>query len=73
MCQSDKADADGVLIATLRGANGKPLAERLVFRQPKETVNVQLSFDFSSYMPGSPAKLTVRTTGADGNMWTTVQ
>ncbi|MBT4863664.1 MAG: A-macroglobulin complement component, partial [Planctomycetaceae bacterium] len=59
-------DVDGVLIATLWDEQGKPLAERLVFRQPKESVNVDVIFDEKSYTPGSAAKLTVRTTDADG-------
>jgi uncharacterized protein YfaS (alpha-2-macroglobulin family) len=61
-----EAGADGVLVATLWDADGKPLAERLVFRQPAEAIHVHLSFDQGSYMPGSPAKLTVRTTDSSG-------
>ena len=60
------ANVDGVLIATLWDEQGKPLAERLVFRQPAKSVNVDVIFDEKSYTPGSAAKLTVRTTDADG-------
>jgi uncharacterized protein YfaS (alpha-2-macroglobulin family) len=60
------ANVDGVLIATLWDEQGKPLAERLVFRQPEKSVNVVVIFNEKSYTPGSAAKLTVRTTDADG-------
>ena len=60
------ASADGVLIATLWDAEGKPLAERLVYRQPAEQVNVQIEADRESYVPGGTARLKIRTTDADG-------
>ena len=60
------ANVDGVLIATVWDEQGKPLAERLVFRQPEQSINIDVIFDEKSYTPGSTAKLTVRTTDADG-------
>ena len=58
--------AAGVLTATLWDADGKPLAERLVFRQPAQSVNVEISADAPQYTPGGRAKLTVKTTDANG-------
>ena len=53
--------ADGVLRATVWNAEGKPLAERLIFRQPVHSVQVQLSADAKQYVPGGNAKITVKT------------
>ena len=58
--------ADGVLRATVWNAAGKPLAERLVFRQPAHAVQVQIVSDAKQYVPGSPAKLTVKTSDETG-------
>jgi hypothetical protein len=60
------AEAEGVLIATLRDAKGKPLAERLIYRQPAKSINVEVVFDHDAYIPSAPAKLKVKTTDADG-------
>ncbi|MBW3596082.1 MAG: A-macroglobulin complement component [Planctomycetes bacterium] len=59
-------DADGVLIATVWNAEGRPLAERLVFRQPAKSVHVKLSADKEQYVPGGKAQITVETADADG-------
>ena len=58
--------ADGVLRATVWNAAGKPLAERLVFRQPAHVVQVQIVSDAKQYIPGSPAKVTVKTSDETG-------
>ncbi|MBS0202999.1 MAG: A-macroglobulin complement component [Planctomycetes bacterium] len=58
--------ADGVLRATVLNAAGNPLAERLVFRQPEHSVQVQISADAQRYVPGSPAKVTVKTCDETG-------
>jgi uncharacterized protein YfaS (alpha-2-macroglobulin family) len=60
------ADADGVLIATIWSNDGKPLAERLVFRQPAKTVNVKLTADEKQYIPGGKVRITVETTDGEG-------
>jgi uncharacterized protein YfaS (alpha-2-macroglobulin family) len=60
------AEIDGVLVATVWDAAGKPLAERLIFRQPKRTVQVQLSADADRYSPGGKAKVSVLTTDERG-------
>ncbi|MDP6450198.1 MAG: alpha-2-macroglobulin family protein, partial [Lentisphaeria bacterium] len=57
---------DGVLTATVFNAAGRPIAERLVFRQPEKVVNVSIEADRKRYVPGDKVELTVRTTGADG-------
>lgn len=58
--------ADGVLRATVRDAKGKPLAERLIFREPTHSIQVSLTADAKQYVPGSPAKIRVKTTDENG-------
>jgi len=58
--------ADGVLIATVWNADGQPLAERLIFRQPAESVRVKVTADADRYVPGGQAKLTIETTDPSG-------
>jgi len=58
--------ADGVLIATVWDAEGNPLAERLIFRRPTKSINVQITADASQYVPGDDAKLTITTTDDTG-------
>lgn len=71
----DKADIEfalsaesptGVLVATVWDDQGKPLAERLVFRQPRGAVNVEISADLQQYVPGSTARLKLKTTDREG-------
>ncbi|WP_163989049.1 MG2 domain-containing protein [Pyxidicoccus caerfyrddinensis] len=58
----DPGVADGVLVATVWDHDGRPLAERLVFRQPEKEVTVELKADRKRYVPGGPVQLTARTT-----------
>jgi hypothetical protein len=58
--------ADGVLRVTVWNADGQPLAERLVFRQPAHSVHVQLSADAKKYVPGSRASISVKTCDETG-------
>jgi len=58
----DPGDADGVLVATVWDHDGRPLAERLVFRQPSKALTVELKADRERYVPGGPVRLTARTT-----------
>jgi hypothetical protein len=58
----DPKDADGVLVATVWGADGRPLAERLVFRQPAQALDISVRLDKQGYVPGDTVKLTTRTT-----------
>ncbi|WP_083681289.1 alpha-2-macroglobulin family protein [Archangium sp. Cb G35] len=58
----DPKDADGVLIATVWDADGRPLAERLVFRQPAKALSIELKADKPRYVPGDRVELTARTT-----------
>lgn len=62
----DPKDADGVLIATLWDEKGTPLAERLVFRKPAESLNVSITPNREQYVPGGQAKLNIKTTDANG-------
>jgi uncharacterized protein YfaS (alpha-2-macroglobulin family) len=58
----DPKDADGVLIATVWDMEGRPLAERLVFRQPAKALSVEVKADKERYVPGDQVQLTARTT-----------
>lgn len=58
--------ADGVLRATVWNAQGKPVAERLVFREPAHAIQVKLTADRDQYVPGGPAKITVTTRDETG-------
>lgn len=58
----DKDAPDGVLIATIWDSEGKPLAERLVFRKSIHQLKLRLSADASSYVPGGMARITVTAT-----------
>ena len=58
--------ADGVLVATVWDDKGTPLAERLIYRQPAESVHVNVVADQSQYVPAGQVKLTVTTTDDAG-------
>jgi alpha-2-macroglobulin-like protein len=59
------AGTQGVLVATVWDEMGMPLAERLVFRKPAQKLNVRVTADRKSFIPGDKVKLTVHT--ADAN------
>jgi len=58
--------ADGVLVATLWDEKGTPLAERLIFRKPAKSLNVEVRAEQSDYVPGDRVKLHVKTTDDAG-------
>jgi hypothetical protein len=58
--------ATGVMIATVWDADGKPLAERLVYRRSAETLNVSIETDRPRYVPGGQVEIAVKTTDSDG-------
>jgi uncharacterized protein YfaS (alpha-2-macroglobulin family) len=58
--------ADGVLAVTVWDAEGKPLAERLVFRQPASAVRVTVSPETKTNSPGGKARLRIQTTDEQG-------
>ena len=58
--------ADGVLTVTVWDTAGRPLAERLVFRQPARSVRVTVSPDTKTYSPGAKTRLSVQTTDERG-------
>lgn len=59
-------DAEGVLIVTAWSANNTPLAERLIYREPKFKVNVAINMVSESYVPGDKVSLEVVTTNEAG-------
>ncbi len=58
--------ADGVLTLTVWGADGTPLAERLIYRQPEHQIHVQVTPAKESYTPGGQGVLSIVTTDEDG-------
>ncbi|GMV41369.1 MAG: hypothetical protein AMXMBFR64_30850 [Myxococcales bacterium] len=54
--------ASGVLVATAWDANGRPLAERLVFRKPATPLAIAVKTDKERYVPGDEVELTVTAT-----------
>ncbi len=56
----------GVLVATVWDVNGKPLAERLIFRQSLDTVRIKITPNSTQYMPGGLAQFDIVTTDASG-------
>jgi len=60
------ASAEGILVATVWDEEGKPLAERLVYREPAKALKVSVTRDRYAYVPGGVSKLIVTTTDADG-------
>lgn len=56
------SSADGILIATVWDINGNPAAERLVYREPSQSVNIAITANKEQYTPGEQVKLTVKTT-----------
>jgi len=59
-------DAAGVFIATAYDSDGKPLAERLVFRKPKQQVHIDIEANKNRYIPGDNVDLTIKTTDENG-------
>ncbi|MBX9942094.1 MAG: hypothetical protein K2Y32_22710 [Candidatus Obscuribacterales bacterium] len=57
---------DGVLTATVWSQSDQPLAERLIFREPKKAIKVSVKADKEKYVPGEGASLTVKATDSDG-------
>ena len=58
--------AAGVLVATVWDESGKPLAERLIFRQPVDGVQIKITPNAEQYTPGGLAKFDIVTTDAKG-------
>jgi hypothetical protein len=64
-------DVEGVLIATVWDKSGKPLAERLIFRESKFKVHIGVGVETipagSSPTPGSKVRLKIETKDGKGN------
>jgi hypothetical protein len=58
--------ADGVLIATVWNEQGRPLGERLIYRHPREKVQIKIRTDKEQYAPGEKVSLIVKTTNNRG-------
>ncbi|MGB1123943.1 MAG: alpha-2-macroglobulin family protein [Phycisphaeraceae bacterium] len=58
--------ATGILTVTAYDAQGKPLAERLIYRAPQHSVNIEIMPDSAQYTPGGEVQLTIKTTDQDG-------
>ena len=57
---------DGVLIATVYDERQTPLAERLLFRQPARSMNVQVVADKADFIPGDKVTLRLSTKDETG-------
>lgn len=66
VAQLDGGEAEGVLMVTLFDSAGRPLAERLVMRAPKFKVNISITPDRKSYVPGGKVRLNIQTTDENG-------
>ncbi len=62
----DPKDSEGVLIATIWDAAGNPLAERLIYREPRFSVNVEITAGDGPFVPGSKVNLEILTTDENG-------
>ena len=60
------AAAEGVLVATLWGTDGQPLAERLIYRAPARTLRITVTADRPRYTPGGKAVLKVKAVDEEG-------
>ena len=58
--------AIGILTVTAYDTDGKPLAERLIYRAPKNQVNIEIMPNSAQYTPGGEVQLTIKTTDQDG-------
>lgn len=61
------AKAQGVARVTVFDENKQPLAERLVYRNRRNRLNVELTADKPEYSPREQVALSVKTTDAQGN------
>ncbi len=56
------AEVAGTLIATVWDLDGRPLAERLVFRRPGHAIDVKVTASKKTYAPGDAVELSLVTT-----------
>jgi len=56
----------GILRITLYDNDGRPRAERLIYREPADKMNVALELDRQSYIPGGKVTLKIKTTDSAG-------
>jgi uncharacterized protein YfaS (alpha-2-macroglobulin family) len=65
-------EVDGVLSVTVWDKNDVPLAERLIFREPAQPLNISITAEKKAYVPGDTTKLTIKATDGDGKPVSTV-
>ncbi len=58
--------ADGVLVATVKTADGTPISERLIFRQSARAIHVKVTADRPSFTPADQVNISVTTTDDAG-------
>jgi len=56
------SSVNGILITTVWDAQGNPTAERLIYREPSQSVNIEITANKEQYTPGEKVRLTVKTT-----------
>jgi hypothetical protein len=59
-------EISGVLRVTAFDKEGKPRAERLIFREPSDTVNIEIEPDREGYVPGDKVNLKIKTLDQTG-------
>ncbi|MBN1900171.1 A-macroglobulin complement component, partial [Candidatus Sumerlaeota bacterium] len=59
-------EISGVLRVTAFDGEGKPRAERLIFREPSDTVNIEIEPDQKGYVPGDKVNLKIKTLDQTG-------
>ncbi len=60
-------EVSGILTVTAYDAAGHPLAERLIYRAPKDRVNIEVLPNSAQYTPSGEVQITIRTTDGEGN------
>lgn len=60
-------DVSGILTVTAYDADGNPYAERLIYRAPKNQINIEILPNSAQYTPGGEVELTIKTTDSEGN------
>jgi len=58
--------AEGALRATIYAADGTPLAERLIYRESKRHVKLNLTTENDNFTPGQHVKVNIAATDEDG-------
>lgn len=60
------SDVSGILTVTAYDQDNNPVAERLIYRAPKDRVNIEVLPDSAQYTPGGRVSLQIRTIDSAG-------